>query len=203
MVGGSTNQPSSRTRGLWIGVVAGTLLLMAAQTASAQVMYGVSGGAAYQKISGLSSSTDYAWGGIGGLWASWSPVSRSIGRFEANYVRKGSASIRLDYVEIPILVGGSSGLGDGGLRGALYTGLAMGINVSCSTSNILVDCDRARTFDWGWPIGGMIGKWGFDQRLVALDVRYSLGFSNIFENRSAENRGWQFKLMIGVGTPRV
>ena len=109
-------------------------------------------------------------------------------------MQKGGAGTRLDYIEFPVLVGGavesSSGLG-----ARFYSGLAFAFTVACS-SEVALACDSKKGSEFAWPLGMLHGRRTAD-RLVALDVRYSIGQSDAIDTTFASNRSWQFRAYVG------
>ena len=52
--------------------------------------------------------------------------------------------------------------------------------------------------EWEWPIGVLFGRWSSGQKLYALDLRYSEGISDAFEDVAISNRSWQLRFIAGV-----
>ena len=114
---------------------------------------------------------------------------------EVNWVQKGSNEARLDYIEIPLLLGGFYPTQKGFAR--LYAGMALGFRVGCSSESTVYTCDRARSPEWSIPIGLTLGFGS--NRWYGVDVRYSLALTDAFENSNVWNRSWQFRGLIGFG----
>ncbi len=171
------------------------LSLAFAGSAAAQVKFAaISGGATYGDIC-CAVNTDHRWGGTAGVtvgYRGWNYVAFNL---EANWIQKGGGDTRVDYIEIPFLVGGTYGSG-GGLRARVYTGLGVAFPIGCSSEAVLLTCDQKKT-EWAWPFGIQVGKWTPSDTFFALDVRYSLGLSDTFETLLAHNRSWQFRLFVG------
>ena len=160
----------------------------------ASKLFGITGGATYTNFS--SSSGSSSWGGIVGVTAGVRQWNWTVVNLEASWARRGTDRIKLDYLDVPLLFGGSRDLGDG-LRLRGYTGIQVGYNLSCDSSVVGVNCDNIKSWQWSWPIGVQIGKYRGGGTFVAADVRYAWGLNDTFENRIGSNRGWEFKLIIG------
>jgi hypothetical protein len=183
-------------------LLAALLLPTLASPASAQerILFGVNGGAVYSNI-GLGGS-DWAWGGSAGVVAGFQNWNYTIFSIEANWARRGDSNFRMDYVEFPLLFGGVVG---SNIRARLYTGIALGIELSCSNSgfvDIRYSCSRTDTSQWSWPFGVQIGRYNPGARFMALDVRYSYSLSDAFETSVAYHRGWEFKVVLGTSRIR-
>ena len=158
---------------------------------------GVSAGASSSQLS-ASSNSDFRWGAMVGAFGAFRPTGGTITTVEANWVQKGGGNTRLEYIEIPLTVGVDGPLGDSGMRGRIYSGVGFGFRVACSTDAVTLNCDNANSTEWTWPLGLQLGRRTDDGRLVAFDVRYSIGLSRVFSNRAPENRAWQFRLSYGL-----
>ncbi|UCC81841.1 MAG: hypothetical protein JSW46_12615 [Gemmatimonadota bacterium] len=181
--------------------LAAVLSVLVASPALAQragdIIGGVSGGATVGDLFGGSVNTDSRWGGTAGLFAGWRTFRNSVVALEANWVQKGGKGIRLDYIEIPLLVGGVVPAYGGDLRLRGYIGIDLAFKIGCESEVALLDCDRAESTEWSMPFGVMAGRWLDSGRFIALDVRYALGLSDAFETSIPYNRSWQFRLLIG------
>jgi hypothetical protein len=165
-------------------------------------LFGVSGGATLGDIGLTATTTDSRWGGTAGVFGAWRASYNTIVTLEANWVQKGGKglggeSLRLDYIDIPLTFGGSAAMADQTWRGRLYVGVSLGVRVGCDSDVPGLNCDRANSTDWTFPIGGMLAKTSPDGRLVGVDVRYSIGASDVFDNTRSKTRLWQFKLIVG------
>ena len=140
-------------------------------------------------------NTSSRWGGTAGIAAGIRNWNHVVFNLEANWVQKGGADTRLDYIEVPFLVGGTYGTGSG-IRTRAYTGIGIGFPISCSAPTAAT-CDDKKSPEWAWPIGLQFGKWTPSGTFFALDVRYSIGLSRAFDTISTSNRSWQFRLFVG------
>jgi hypothetical protein len=158
----------------------------------------LSGGATVGDLAGGGFSTSSRWGGTAGLQGGIRTSRNSVVALEANWVQKGGDNTRLDYIELPLLIGGVGTLADGVWRGRAYAGIGIGFNVACSASGS-VDCDRAKSTEWALPLGFTFARWTSGGTLIGVDIRYSLGLSDVLENSTFKNRSWQFRLIVGKG----
>ena len=162
------------------------------------MVFGVSGGATVGDLFGGGTNTTSRWGGTAGVFTGYSTTRNTVVSLEANWVQKGGEGARLDYIEIPLLVGGVAPTYGGDLRFRLYIGIDFAFKIACSSERTILNCDAANSTEWSLPFGLMFGRWLDKGRFFALDVRYSLGLSDAFETSSAYNRSWQFRGMIGT-----
>lgn len=191
-----------RDRVLALGVILSLLVASPALAQRAGALFGgVSGGATVGDLFGGSVNTDSRWGGTAGLFAGWRTFRNQVVVVEANWVQKGGEGTRLDYIEIPLLVGGVVPAYGGDLRFRGYIGIDLAFKIGCESGDVRLDCDRAKSTEWSMPFGLMFGRWLESGRFFALDVRYSLGLSDPFETSVAYNRSWQFRLFIGGPLP--
>jgi hypothetical protein len=175
------------------------VITLTTSTHAQQGMFaGIAGGATYGDLEGGVTNTDNRWGGMAGVFVgirNW----YTIGVLEANWVQKGGDSTRIDYIEVPLLIGGGTTT-DSGILFRFYTGIGIGFAISCNSTSTstLQDCDRKRSTEWTWPIGLLLGRqFGNGPMFGAADVRYSIGLSDVFEGSQARNRSWQFRLLLG------
>ncbi len=177
--------------------------LLLAEQASAQyageVYGGILGGATYSELRGGLVDTDWRWGGTAGLFSAWRPQTNTVVSIEASWIQKGGEDVRLDYIEIPFLIGGALGAAEGKVRARVYTGAAVAFKIGCSSDTTSASCDVARSPEWSWPIGLTITRWG-SRGFIGLDVRYSVGLNDTFETSAARNRSWQFRMLFGKPT---
>ncbi len=164
----------------------------------------ISAGATTSDIEGgvIVRNTSSRWGFIGGLTGFFRPSRNSSVALEANYVQKGGRDVaRLDYIDVPFLIGAVIPTDNDRLNFNLYTGIGIGFKVSCSedeanpVSNL---CDSAKGTEWTWPFGLAFVVRSQTGKFFGLDGRYSLGISDAFEGSAARNRSWQFKAFFGV-----
>lgn len=163
---------------------------------------GLSAGATTSDLEGGLINTSSRWGFIGGVWGAYRTSRNSTISLEVNYAQKGGKDLaRLDYIDIPLLVGGVIPTDNDRLNFTFYTGIGFGIKVTCSedTNNQLITgpCDRAKGTEWTWPVGLAFIVRSAGGRYFGLDGRYSIGLSDTFDNSASRNRSWQFKALVG------
>ncbi len=188
----ATMRKRLRTLGLlWIG-------LAVAQPATAQwarKFVGITGGATISDFGAVMSSS--RWGGTAGVSAGFRTSQNTVVGLEVSWVQMGGGDARLDYIEIPLTIGGVAWASGGALRIRPYAGISLGFKVGCSGSIASANCDNANSTQWTVPLGIMIGRWTRPGTFAALDVRYVTGLSDVFATASAYNRSWQFRLLFG------
>lgn len=157
---------------------------------------GVTAGATLSDFGSTSSNS--RWGFTGGVTAGMRNFNWSVTSIEVTYTQRGAEGIRLDYIDVPLLFGGSARLGSGSGRSRFYAGIMVGFKIGCSASTVATAaCSDARGTTWGLPFGVQLGSYKTGGTFVALDVRYTLGLNDAFSNIRAYNRGWTFKAIVG------
>lgn len=155
---------------LWLAALAS---LAYADPAAAQTRFiAFSGGATYGDLCCGAVNSDHRWGGTAGLMVGMRNWNYAVFTLEGNWVQKGGGTTRVDYIDVPFLIGGTYGSHSGGIRARVYTGIGIAIPISCSTESLLVNCDRKKSPEWTWPFGVQVGKWSPSGLLVAVDARY-------------------------------
>lgn len=189
------------------------MLVAAAGTADAQTRVGAKVGInlAEQSLGTDfgSVSTDGRTGVVAGAFVHHPIGAPFFVRPEVLYSSKGwsfeDASVKLDYLEIPILFGAAFPLENSAIRPMVFAGPEIGIKLSCDAEG--EDCgDGYKSVDFGIVFGGGI-LWELASFAVFLDGRYALGLTDVLdtgdvvelEDVSAKNRAWQFT--AGVGFP--
>ncbi len=173
---------------LWIG-------LAVAQPATAQFV-GITGGATLSDFGAVNSSS--RWSGTGGMSFGFRTSYYTVVNLDVSWVRIGGGDIRLDYMDIPLTVGGVASASGGALRIRPYAGIGLGFKIDCSGTTAFANCDNANSTQWTVPLGIMIGRWTRPGTFVALDVRYAISLSDAFATSRAYNRSWQFRLLFGL-----
>jgi len=159
-----------------------------------RTVIGISGGLTSGDLAQPGSSTSSRSGWTAGLFYGMGTSRNSDLMLEANYVQKGGGQTQLDYVEVPFTFGLALPT-DVGVRFRIYTGIGLGFRVGCEAVPPF-HCDNAKSTEWTWPFGAAVGFWSRSV-LVAGDVRYSVGLSDVFKTSLATNRSWQFRLYLG------
>lgn len=138
---------------LAVTAAAGLTLLPATAAAQNSRFAGISGGATSSDMRGGVTNTNSRWGGTAGLFVgyrSW----RMVGVLEANWVQKGGkdavgdGSTRIDYIEVPFLIGGASEAGGFLIR--FYTGIGVGFPIGCNSTSTdpQQNCDLKKSPQW-------------------------------------------------------
>jgi hypothetical protein len=183
-----------RTTLLALAAVVGLTVIPATAAAQLGKFVGISGGATSSDMRGGFTNTSSRWGGTAGVFVGYRNW-HTAGVLEANWVQKGGGDTRIDYIEVPFLIGGATETPSGFLF-RVYTGIGIGFPISCSST--LEDCNQKKSPEWTWPIGLLIGKsMGNGPTFTAVDVRYSIGLSDTFNNAFSSNYSWQFRLFVG------
>jgi hypothetical protein len=124
-----------------------------------------------------------------------------------------SGSVRLRYLEVPLLLRIAPTLAGSKLKPALLVGGALGLRVSCSVSaegggiSANVDCDdsllggeaEVKRFDAGLAIGAELGIPFRERFLLVPMVRYTRGLMNVGDSASSGNDVKNGIFQVGVG----
>lgn len=205
-----------------LAAVGGALLLTAVLVSPIQgqgrLDIGLSGGATYTTLSGDDVvDTESNWGFSGGLFIR-ERQQNWFADLEINLTKKGgkgtfeeqAIDLDLTYLEIPFILGLSVGATSsmelglyGGIAFALRTGCGIGIadeaRVGCSEETPGGD---PKGSEWAVPVGAKLGL-GVGAAQLILDGRYTLGLSQVFEDREIKNRGWGFLLHLALPFQRI
>ena len=169
-------------------------------TAQETQIAGIHGGATVSALSNWEAGliSDGRWGGTaGGFFA------RAVNRaaqlnLEVNWVQMGGPDVKLDYVDIPITVGGGIVGWGSSANVRAYVGASIGFKVSCSADDDLLDpCASAKGTQWTLPLGLVVGKWLESGRFLGLDTRFLWGLSDVSDSIDAKVRSWQFRVVLG------
>jgi len=181
-------------------VVTSAVLLAVAAPAHAQFAHryaALTGGASYSSITDYNVASDWRWGGTAGLAVGVITFDYSYVELAPSWTQMGAGDLRLDYVDIPLILGGLVPLGSRDLVGRLYAGVSLGLKVSCSYEQQAV-CDAAKGSTWALPVGISLARVLGNGRFVGVDARYILGLSAVFELTQAKPRSWQFRALFGL-----
>ena len=117
-------------------------------------------------------------------------------------MQKGGKDVaRLDYIDIPFLIGAVIPTDNDRLNFNFYTGIGLGIKVACSADEanpVPGLCDQAKGTEWHWPLGLAFVVRSQSGKFFGIDGRYAIGISDAFETSAARNRSWQMKAFFGV-----
>lgn len=186
-----------------VGAVVLAASLVAATPAFGQrsrSVVGISAGATVGDLEGGLFNTDSRWGFTGGVFGTLRTSRNSMVGLQANYTQKGGKDLaRLDYIEIPFIIGTIIPTDNDRINFNFFTGISVAFKVSCSADEgAILNCDDAKGTEWAWPLGLGVAFRNAKGGLVGLDARYSLSFSDAYDTSIARNRSWQFRLYYGV-----
>lgn len=108
----------------------------------------------------------------------------------------GSATVKLDYIDIPLLLQYEATT-ESGVRPQVYVGPSLGIKARCRIEgsgggiSVGMDCDEAEVEINSTEIAGIIGGGlavPLGNRYLSVGVRYQHGFSDVPADASARNR---------------
>ena len=182
-------------------IVVTTMLIIATGSATAQrssFFAGVSGGFTLGDLHDPAFDTDARIGMTAGLLAGARPTRNTVVNLGAHWVQKGGGDTRLDYLEIPITLGGVALFEDGHYRSRFYTGIAMSVKLGCSSEPVFLSCSDASNVEWVWPIGLLLSRWSRGSQFFAVDIRYTEGLSDAFQDVAISNRSWQVRFITGL-----
>lgn len=158
--------------------------------------FGVTAGASYSSLTNYNVATDWRWGASAGVMVGTLTFDFSFVEFAPAWTQLGGSGLRLDYVDLPLMLGGLIPVAQERVLLRLYGGVSLGLKVGCSTE-VAAACDAVKGSSWGLPIGGSIATTLGTGRFVGLDGRYLLGLSDAFEVLDVTNRSWQFRAFFG------
>jgi len=177
-----------------LALVAGAPL----QAQFARQYAGLTGGANYSNLSNYGGiNSDYRWGGTAGIMAGVVTFEYSYVELAPSWSQMGADGAHLDYIDIPLILGGLVPLGGRSTVGRLYAGVSLALKVSCK-ADVTATCDAAKSSVWGLPVGISIAHVIGGGRFVGVDARYNVGLSDVFELISVTQRSWQFRAMFGL-----
>lgn len=178
-----------------LGVVA---MVCAAEPAEAQFARryaGISGGATYSNLTNYSAvNSDWRWGATAGLVIGTVTFDYSFVELAPSWTQQGGSDLRIDYVDIPLLIGGLVPVGGQSVILRMYAGIGLGLKVAC---NLDTGCDGVKSSVWSLPVGVSFAKVIGSGRFVGVDGRYAIGLSDALDALSATSRSWQFRLLFG------
>ena len=180
-------------------VVPLALAVLAAPVTAQRQYVGLTGGATLSDFGNINSGS--RWGGVAGVAAGFRNYNWSVINIEATWTQRGDENVRLDYIDVPLLIGGVARAGSD-IRTRFYAGIDVAFKIGCNASTAVFNCDNARGTQWFLPFGVMIGKWKTRSTYFGVDVRYLLGLSDTFEASTIWSRGWQFRVNIGRSVGR-
>ena len=184
----------------------------------AQMQLGVKAGLNLANLSGDDiSDTDARTGFAGGLFFMYQFNDMFAIQPEAYYTMKGAtdkgtiegftyeAEMKLDYIEIPLLLKFLIPIKDSGVRPSIFAGPSIGFNMSAKSKieaggqTFEEDIEDVASTDFGLVFGGGIG-FPVGNGELGLDIRYILGLSTIddsAEKADIKNSVINFNLYYG------
>jgi len=187
-------------RGLPCLAGAVVLAVAAPQPASAQFARHYAAftvGATYSDLTDYLFTLGWRWGATAGLMAGVVTFDYSFLEIAPSWTRVGGGEIRLDDLDIPVLLGGILPLAGPRNRIRVYGGLSLSVRVGCA-AGALGACDVDRGTAWSVPVGVSFIRLVRGGHFAGVDVRYALGFTEVFEVTDATQRSWQFRAMFGL-----
>ncbi|MDH4044602.1 MAG: outer membrane beta-barrel protein [Gemmatimonadota bacterium] len=173
-------------------------MLCAAGPAEAQFARryaGISGGATYSNLTNYNvANSDWRWGGTAGLVIGTVTFDYSFVELAPSWTQQGGSDLRIDYVDIPLLIGGLIPVGDRDNVFRMYGGIALGLKVACNLDTI---CDAAKGSVWSLPVGVSFAKMIGSGRFIGVDGRYAIGLSDAIDVLRVTSRSWQFRALFG------
>jgi hypothetical protein len=194
------------TRSVSLSAILLALVLVLPRTADAQSSkyYGFVGGATLSDFSDSYNaySTAGKWGGNAGLILGIRTTNRMTLSIEPAWTQMGAkigdTGGGIDYIEVPITIGGLAEGGDK-LRYGGYAGITPAFKLSCSIDQPASACDHVKSTAWFLPLGLRLltqtGKGAF----VGFDIRYSLPLGSTFDDATIHQRSWAFRLVFAKG----
>ena len=194
-------------KGIRVLLTVAVATLAASAPALAQrgtTMVAVQGGATLSDFTSSSAFfSNTRWGGTAGVF-----MGRTFGRnaqanLDVNWQQKGGGTARIDYINIPLTVGGGLVASRGwNVRG--YVGIGIGFKVSCQdNAGLTIDaCDGVKSSEWTLPFGFFFGKWNNSGKFFGIDTRMVISLSDAFEISTVNNRSLQFRAVIGTKVGR-
>lgn len=184
----------------------------------AQMQLGVKAGLNLANLSGDDvSDTDSRTGFAGGLFFMYQFSDMFAIQPEAYYTMKGAtdkgtiegftyeAEIKLDYIEVPLLLKFLIPIKNSGIKPAIFAGPSIGFNMSAKSKveaggqTFEEDMQDVTSTDLGLVFGGGIG-FPVGNGELGLDIRYILGLSTIddsADNADVKNGVINFNLYYG------
>ncbi len=204
-------------RHMWVSVLAVSAAgLCAAPAASAQIKLGAKAGVNIADIGGSDAdslgSTETKAGFIGGGFAEFMIGNMFAIQPELLYSQKGvketgGDKIKIDYVEVPLLLKVNIPIEGSTVHPNVYVGPAVAFKASCKVeeSGVTEDCDTVGALitstDFGVAFGGGV-SFDVGGAEVGVDVRYTLGLRTVDdEDDPFDIKNQVISIMGTVGFP--
>lgn len=167
-------------------------------------------------------STSSRFGFAVGGFAEFGISDMLVFRPELVYSQKGAeidddivdATVKLDYVQVPMLVKLLFGAPDADMRFSLILGPAFGFSTGCAfdvdeavvvaagpslataAARVEIDCDEVGAETKGVELAGMLGG-GVDFGRFTVDLRMDRGFTGIFDVEDVDSKNQTFSIRAG------
>lgn len=175
-----------------------TLVVSAAPAQVAERYVGLSGGATLSDLATAGVSGTSRWGGTAGLVAGTVTFDYSFVELSPSWMQSGGEGLRLDYIDVPVLIGALVPLGGRDMIFRLYGGVGIGFKIGCKTDGATtLGCDLAKGSAWSLPVGLSFAKAVSGGKFLGVDARYSAPLSDAFE-LGTRVRPWQFRMFFGA-----
>lgn len=172
------------------------LTATSAQVATRYV--GIQAGATTSDLAAGGLSSDARWGITAGLMVGAVTFDYSFVQLEPAWTQVGGGDLRLDYIDVPLLIGAVLPLGDRNTIARLYGGVGIGFKIGCDAGASTFGCGSANSTVWSLPVGlSFIRAFG-GSRFVGVDARYAAPLSNSIDLGFVKTRSWQFRGMIAM-----
>lgn len=178
------------------------LVVSAAPAQVAERYVGLSGGATLSDLANAGVSGASRWGGTAGLVAGTVTFDYSFVELAPSWMQSGGEGLRLDYIDVPVLIGALVPLGGRDMIFRLYGGVGIGFKIGCKTDGATtLGCDLAKGSAWSLPVGISFAKAISGGKFLGVDARYSAPLSDAFEF-GTRVRPWQFRMFFGAPVGR-
>lgn len=211
-------------RGIWSAALAAALTLGAASGAAAQgISVGVKAGVNVATLGGDDvEDAESRIGLVGGAFLVYRFSDMLALQPEVLYSQKGTSfsdtegevTLKLDYVDVPVLLRLDVPLANSSLRPSVFAGPVFSLRASCGAEaefdggSVEVNCDdfdeegiSFKDTDFGLAFGAGL-DFPAGRATVTLDGRYTLGLSSIDDSgQDADVKNRAFAAMLGISIP--
>ena len=143
-------------------------------------------------------STDSRWGANLGLVLGMRTTNRISFSIEPAWSQLGGGDGSIDYVEVPLLIGGLAETNEATRFGG-YAGIMPAFKTSCSIETPAGSCDDLKSSAWFLPLGVRAYRQAGEGNWIGLDIRYAIPLGSSFESADVNQRAWTFRLVFVKG----
>jgi|GEM_PF-1278942 len=143
-------------------------------------------------------STGTRWGGTAGAVMGLRTKSRMVVALEPAWSQMGGNDVRIDFVEVPLVLGGMGGSSSQTRVGG-YIGIMPAFKVSCDIKVGTNSCNSVKGTSWFLPLGSRFMFKTGKRKFVGLDVRYAIPLGSSFDPVNVRLRTWSFRLVFVKG----